>query len=138
VEAQDVASGDAKGYECCRQSEPDNYLCNCQRFAHTPKTIIVGFAYQRGVFPGGFFQQSSRIFPSCPQGGVQAFLCEVFRLFTPCGLIAIEASSPLFEPFVELGFPTTSLGFEVRHETLLLRVVGVLDVLDQLRVIRAV
>jgi hypothetical protein len=88
VEAQEVASRDASGYERGRQSEPDNYLCNCQRFAHTPKTIIEGFAYQSGVFPGGFFQQSYRIFPSCPQGGVQAFLCEAFRFFAPCGFRA--------------------------------------------------
>ena len=138
VEAKDVASGDAKGYECCRQSEPDNYLCNGQRFTHTAKTIIEGFADQRGVFPGGVFEQSSGIFPSCPQGGVQAFLCEVFGLLTPSGLIAIEASFPLFELLSELGFPTTNLGFEFRHETLKLGVVGVLDVLNQLRVIRAV
>ncbi len=138
VEAQDVASRDAKGYECCGQSEPDNYLCNGQRFAHTAKTIIEGFADQRGVFPGGIFEQSSRIFPSCPQGGVQAFLCEVFGLLTPSGLIAIEASFPLFELLSELGFPTTNLGFEVRHETLMLGVVGVLDVLNQLGVICAV
>ena len=138
MEAKDVASGDAKGYECCGQSEPDNYLCNGQRFTHTAKTIIEGFADQRGVFPGGVFEQSSGIFPSCPQGSVQAFLCEVFGLLTPSGLIAIEASFPLFELLGELGFPTTNLGFEVRHEALMLGVVGVLEVLNQLRVILAV
>jgi hypothetical protein len=42
----------ASGYERGRHSEPDNYLCKPQRFAHTRKTIIEGFAYQSGVFPG--------------------------------------------------------------------------------------
>src|SRR5258707_4268610 len=85
VEAQDVASRDASGNEGGRQSEPDNYLCKRQGFAHTRKTIIEAFAYQSGVFPGGIFQQSYRSFPSCPQGGVQAFLCEALGLFAPCG-----------------------------------------------------
>ena len=80
MESQDVASRDASGYERGGQSEPNNYLCNRQRFAHTSKAIIEGFAYQSGVFPGGFFHQSYRIFPGCPQGGVQAFLCEAFGL----------------------------------------------------------
>src|ERR1700736_4703215 len=97
VEAQDVASRDASGYERGRQSEPDNYMCNRQRFAHTPKTIIEGFAYQSGVFPGGIFQQSYRIFPSCPQGGVQAFLCEAFGFFAPCRLVAFKTSLPLLQ-----------------------------------------
>ncbi len=102
VESQDVASRDASGYERGGQSEPDNYLCNRQRFAHTSKAIIEGFAYQSGVFPGGFFHQSYRIFPGGPEGGVQAFLCEAFGFFAPCGLVAIKTSLPLLQLSVQL------------------------------------
>ncbi len=49
VESQDVASRDASGYERGGQSEPDNYLCNRQRFAHTSKPPEVGFATKNAI-----------------------------------------------------------------------------------------